>query len=1022
MPSKKVKGKDPIDDAIAAGCLALEQTRFEDAVNQFRLALRLGPRSAEEEALIRCWLSEALEKRSLYREQLEIVSRYEKTTEFKKLSESSQMLVLIRLGWGYSLNNDIPRAIASFNQAMQIAERLEDHSGMGACCSGLGRAYRNFLEVRIARDHYISALKHYRRTGDWRKLAESYIHIGYINAYEGDYRSAISSLSQSLAIIGDKDEHDLLGRTLMYMAITYDHLGSTGKAIASWEKCIDHFARAGNVSYLAINQNNLADKLVWLGEWERAEQLLNQAIEVLKNRSVVNYGGALDTMAQLYLLQGKVDEADKLLDESLQILHSTKAGEWAEVSTRTTLGRSCLVKSQPLEAVDHLNRAVEICLRSGEGRLVYSAQLWLAEALIQLGERDRAHEIVASVRTMLQDAPNMLSWGFMVRMQAKMEAGEGHLGAAIQSLAQSTSSFEIRENPYECAVNQVLLATLLQRQRRFDEAVNEVKSAITHFERLGSTLDASRARQYLGDLEQAALATKQGAFESIRLTTNELSADRIGTVPSGHNDVDLASVVDGFTINRLVQAAASKDLLLHEMASVVKDRARATGALVAQIDSEHIPTRPPSGVRLVTSVGLEAANLKRELDLISEMLPSTYRLSFVYEFSDNNLCSYLLKVVGPESPRFIANQVTLVPLLQLVEQGLESQILKSRDRRTQVYDATRLLSNGDLPGFICASRAMNRVLEQINKIRSSDVTVLITGESGTGKELIARAIHAGSSRRYKTFLPFNCSAAPRELVESQLFGYKKGAFTGAVENHTGIVRTAERGTLFLDEIGDLPIDLQPKLLRFLQEGEVLPMGENQPMQVDVRILAATNSDLEKAVAEGKFREDLFHRLNVIRIQVPPLRERREEIPALIDYYLHTYQQEAAKSDIRLSEEAVDLMVVYDWPGNVRQLCNEVRRLVAYTDSGSIATSDDLSPEIVHATVEVPVVEPTPEKALSAAAASAGSTLAEAVGDLERRMITDALQRSRGNIARAAKQLGLSRRGLYNKMDRLNFKN
>src|SRR5262249_52080875 len=160
-----------------------------------------------------------------------------------------------------------------------------------------------------------------------------------------------------------------------------------------------------------------------------------------------------------------------------------------------------------------------------------------------------------------------------------------------------------------------------------------------------------------------------------------------------------------------------------------------------------------------------------------------------------------------------------------------------------------------------------RVLEQIHKIRSSDVTVLITGESGTGKELIARALHAGSSRRTNTFIPFNCSAAPRDMLESQLFGFRKGAFTGAATNNPGIIRTAERGTLFLDEIGDLPLDLQPKLLRFLQEGEIHPLGENQPERVDVRVLAATNSNLEVAVAEGRFREDLFHRLNVIRIQV-----------------------------------------------------------------------------------------------------------------------------------------------------------
>jgi transcriptional regulator with PAS, ATPase and Fis domain len=316
---------------------------------------------------------------------------------------------------------------------------------------------------------------------------------------------------------------------------------------------------------------------------------------------------------------------------------------------------------------------------------------------------------------------------------------------------------------------------------------------------------------------------------------------------------------------------------------------------------------------------------------------------------------------------------------------------------------------------------MSQVLEQIHKIRSSDVTVLITGESGTGKELIARAVHAGSSRRMNVFLPFNCSAAPHDMIESQLFGFRKGAFTGAVANSEGIIRGAEHGTLFLDEIGDLPLTLQPKLLRFLQEGEVHPIGDSQPQHVDVRVIAATNSELERAVSEGRFREDLFHRINVIRIQVPPLRQRREEIPALINHYLNQYQQDSAKRDIRLSEEAVDLMVVYDWPGNVRQLCNEVRRIVTYSESGTIVTPEALSSEIARAARDLDSV-PSEQRirAHTALMSDDAESLSEAIEELERRMIQDALRRSSGNIARAAKELGLSRKGLYLKMDRLNF--
>jgi transcriptional regulator with PAS, ATPase and Fis domain len=445
------------------------------------------------------------------------------------------------------------------------------------------------------------------------------------------------------------------------------------------------------------------------------------------------------------------------------------------------------------------------------------------------------------------------------------------------------------------------------------------------------------------------------------------------------------------------------------------------GVIVIELPQSDSPIgRQLTNTNIVASVGLDSGQQSYVLEMLSRLSPDDYKRRLVFEFSDNQQTNYLLHILEPRAERFLKGTVTLDPLLALVEQGLEAHFFKSRNRRTKVFSPARVLAEVEMPGFICASRAMSRVIERINKIRSSDVTVLITGESGTGKELIARALHGGSSRRFNTFLPFNCSAAPRDMMESQLFGYRKGAFTGAVENNSGIIRAAESGTLFLDEIGDLPLDLQPKLLRFLQEGEVHPIGESKPVLVDVRVLAATNADLERTVSEGKFREDLFHRLNVIRIQVPPLRERREEIPALLNYYLKLYQQESAKTEIQLSEEAVDLMVVYDWPGNVRQLCNEIRRIVAYTETGNIVMPDVLSPEIIRAGKSLAPETAAPSK-YKEIKAPTGGTLAEAVEEIERQMIQEALRKSAGNVARAAKELGLSRKGLYLKMDRLDFK-
>jgi len=312
---------------------------------------------------------------------------------------------------------------------------------------------------------------------------------------------------------------------------------------------------------------------------------------------------------------------------------------------------------------------------------------------------------------------------------------------------------------------------------------------------------------------------------------------------------------------------------------------------------------------------------------------------------------------------------------------------------------------------------MTRLVEEVHKIRSSDVTVLVTGESGTGKELVARAIHALSSRRSKVFVPFNCTAVPKELSEGYLFGYRRGAFTGAVTDSQGVIRSAAGGTLFLDEIGDLSLDVQPKLLRFLQEGEIQPLGDQGPSKVDVRIIAATNSDLEELVAQGRFREDLYYRLNVIRLRVPPLRERRAEIPTIVDYYINHYSEKFGRKDIQITPQAVDLLMVSDWPGNVRHLCNEIQRVVARAEDGAVITPEQLSPELKRTSSPTTPTASISTLASMPAATLQGITLADAFAEVERRMIADAMRRHGGNISRVARELGLTRRGLYLKLER-----
>ena len=316
------------------------------------------------------------------------------------------------------------------------------------------------------------------------------------------------------------------------------------------------------------------------------------------------------------------------------------------------------------------------------------------------------------------------------------------------------------------------------------------------------------------------------------------------------------------------------------------------------------------------------------------------------------------------------------------------------------------------PDAIWVSEQSLDLLRTARRIAPSDLTVLLTGESGTGKEMLARAVHMASGRAAQKMLAFNCTAVPREMFESQLFGYRKGAFTGAETAFSGLIRAAEGGTLFLDEIADVPLDIQPKLLRFLESHEIQPLGEPQPIKVDVRVIAATNISLDRLVADGRFREDLYYRLNVVRLQLPPLRERREEIPALAEHYLRKFAAQQKKARLILSDEALEYLLLYAWPGNIRQLANEIHRMVALAEPDAVLTAVHLSPEIQASRRTIPASGSASELRINL-----HQPLPDAVDLLERTMVEAALKRTDGRLEDAARALGISRKGLFLKRRR-----
>ncbi|MBC7363714.1 MAG: sigma-54-dependent Fis family transcriptional regulator [Candidatus Aminicenantes bacterium] len=454
----------------------------------------------------------------------------------------------------------------------------------------------------------------------------------------------------------------------------------------------------------------------------------------------------------------------------------------------------------------------------------------------------------------------------------------------------------------------------------------------------------------------------------------------------------------------------------------IKEKKTSRGFVLVVEDDEMQRVLISENLRQEGYQVVEASNIQDALQLVSqhpvEIAVVDYKLGTQ---SGLELVKELRKINPLITPVMVTAFASIETAVEAIKQGAYDYVVKpidfqrfllvlerARERfrlKREVHELrNRLEEKFSFKNFIFASRAMEQVVRLMSKAARSEATVLITGETGTGKDLIARLIHYSSERSQGPFLAVNLPSIPETLVESELFGAEKGAYTDARERKIGKFEAADGGTLFLDEIGDLPLSVQVKLLRFLQDREFYRLGSSKPLKADVRIIAATNKNLEKLVSEGKFRADLYYRLNVIRIDVPPLRERKEDIPLLVDHFIREYSRREKKNIRGISAEAMEALIKHDFPGNVRELENAIERAVVFTE-GEFITRDDL-----------PVfLEIRSEKELTEAAADFSRPLPDKIRELEVREIKWALEKSGGVKSRAARLLGITERMLSYKM-------
>lgn len=993
---------DALNKAFSRVGQALREGLSNEAEKILTSTIEGHKHSDDDFANLKRLLSFTLETVGKYKESLEILKPFENEEFLQKLSKETQIRVTSQLALAYSNLSDQPKAVTLLKEMLKQAQENDLGRLSGLVYIGLSRVYRKLSEYPIARDYADKSLTYFREEGNWIGMAEAYREIALTCHLEGNSEKALDSFEQGIQIIGQRSAPFMLGRLYTEMSGAYVFLRRPQEGIDCLEKSIRFFDRTEHVLNSVIAYNNLGLNLLLIGNWAKAEVMIKKALDLATASNHAHVAGILDSLGELKILRGELDEAEILLERAVKLANERKHG-WYAVQAMRNLARCRLAQEKYEQAAKDARATIELSEEIDDKHYANMARLVLAESYLHVGTTAECENCLQVIEE-TDATSDFFVLGNIQHIRGLAALVDGDKQLAVHHFSRSLTIFEAAEDLYHTARANFLIGENLDD--------SQGTRAIRHFSTAGEIFRKLGVASYV--------EASQGKIDELRSKKDSRAAS-----PSTDSGFRRNSVVSQLLMVRLAEATASRELLFRELVAVLQQESKGRKIIIAEPDDHK-------RLRAFVTHGLspeESADLIGRFDAAKQKGEEKAFLRSkdlaVFPLHGSSAKPAFL-IVNPASGAVLNDDSALLPLLRVVELGMDVIALRERDKSTPIeQEASAYTSNSLMPGFIHSSPAMTSLVEEVYKIRSSDVTVLVTGESGTGKELVSRAIHTISNRKDKIFVPFNCTAVPKELAEGHLFGYRKGAFTGAVTDSPGMIRAADGGTLFLDEIGDLPLDVQPKMLRFLQEGEVQPIGEKRPIKVDVRVIAATNMPLEEKVAEGTFREDLFYRLNVIRLRVPPLRERRSEIPPIVNYYINHYSSRFGKHDITFTPQTIDLLMVCEWEGNVRQLCNEVQRIIARSVDNEVVTPEHLSPELKRGARSLSVfdegsnVQPIAsyDSAFSFSAGMAGGTLEDAVGELETQMIKSSLARHNWNISRVANELGLTRRGLYLKLSR-----
>jgi DNA-binding NtrC family response regulator/tetratricopeptide (TPR) repeat protein len=710
-----------------------------------------------------------------------------------------------------------------------------------------------------------------------------------------------------------------------------------------------------------------------------------------------------------------------------------------ECSALVNLGSAYLALGQPLRAVKSLQRAQEIAGPSTTVRamaLETLAEAWLATRCLT-----ECSQLLDSVSEELQSHSQVLSawhagWSLSTRIRLRQVL------AAQRGPAKQTDVPEPPTSVWNCSSVGQRLCLLNAANRLQVGDLEGAERSLAELERAGELTSATirgqmsaltaclfqhrRATDRADALYRTALIVLAAAgdiadmVDCVQSYARHLSeADRRFGNPDGSAEWVCTALRRPVTVT----SAVDKSTRLDHPGACTPSMDLGELVRIARHHVQHPAVVGELALRFLAEQGLLLSGI-----LIQSSEGGTRRVLVSYgtavltDEAAHTLARHHLDVlVGSRDGLDYSIYAELSESLAAAQMGRAvAQLLATAPRRTQTPAGGRGRSSGPitvLPGRkeVIASPVMHMLLSSARRAAATDGTVLVTGESGTGKEVLARFVHDSSPRSARPFVPFNCSTVPKDMIDSQLFGHRRGAFTGASEGFEGMLLGAAGGTIFLDEIAELPLDVQPKLLRFLDAGEIHPLGESRPVVADVRVIAATNVDPEVLVSTGRFRQDLYYRLNVFRLRIPPLRERPEDVEVMVDFFLAEHQRRLNRINTSLSQAARTRLLLFPWPGNVRQLSSELFRAIANSDDG-----DTIGPEVLSREIREYCPHSRGDRPQDAAWWShldVDRPLQEFLAQAERAAVEHALTTA-GSLTGAASKLGLSRKGLYLKRQRL----